>query len=112
MRKSARTDLCGERQRWSPLPRPMPSKGVNIPGESRPRYLAPIRSSPHAPLKSLGLIGNAPAPKCSGYGGVEVRRSIFDKTTWGKPSSVWQDDCFMGIESTTDFRGTLPLGAT
>jgi hypothetical protein len=36
--------------------------------------------------KSLVLIGNAPAPMCSAYGGRGDRRSIFDKTTWTKPS--------------------------
>ena len=60
---------------------------------------------------SLGFIGNAPAHEFWACRNA-VRRSIFDKPTWRKPTWVWQDDCFMEIESVSAFRGTLGLDAT
>jgi hypothetical protein len=62
------------------------------------------------PHKALGLIGKAPAQEFRAWRNA-LGRSIFDKPTWRKPAQVWQDDCFMGIESVSAFNGTLGLGA-
>jgi hypothetical protein len=67
-------------------------------------------SPSQAATPELGLIGNAPALEFWAWRNA-VRRSIFDKSPWRKPLQVWQDDCFMGIQLVSGFRGTLGLGA-